>query len=875
MLEFYVDVENNLGVKQGAGPLTSVQTWTYTARMDAAGDFSCTFAATDPVADEVVVKCVLRAWANLNGVWTEVGAGIVDNIERRVRPDGTVIMTASGQDLIRELTYRSVKNLALENSGAPVAHSVAVAAVAAYAPSGWTITADSSPAWNSIYGRFNGESVLAALLSVADKSRNHFTRGTGRSVEFTSTFSDSGIRAIQAGPDDLVTETCAIANLSVRHESYDLLTRIYPRGSGNGDVQLTLRNTTRGTTNSVPSGYTLSEVNNYLQHDAGFATYGLIESWLDYREIGPVSNSNADLQAAADMLFDVTLRELQRRNEEAAASYYDIHLAQCSTLLRPMQTMRLVYQDAESGLDVDTDLNILEATWSVDVTGVQTTSVIVSNVDRWPQSDVDAIVNSMTQGHVYQALPQLNANSYVTAYTKNLDKTPTQDNYAQFRFRFGEEVVQLQQVLFEFQLLPFESTVRAVSSSTTTSTSGGGTTVSSTSGGGTTATSTSGGGTTATSTAGGGTTVSSTAGGGTTVSSTSGGGTTVSSTSGGSHSHSITILNHDHDVTIGNHTHSVTTSNHSHNVTLSGHTHSVTTSNHSHDVTLSGHTHSVTIGSHDHGIPVYRLAAGDATNRALYHQGSSNLIGVIVSGSGTYDVTSSESGGGTTVTSASGGGTTATSTSGGGQTVTSASGGGTTATSTEGGGQTITSASGGGTTATSTEGGGTTATSTNFDAHSHDVTVANHSHSVTVANHSHSVTVANHDHDVTISNHDHSVTIANHSHDVTIANHSHDVTPTINTEYGIFREVAGNTYGIADLEYRINSLAWQNLDTATSLPGDWYELDLTSQLVSTSIIGRPNQANNVLEIRAKTAGKTVTVDAQLTVRNIIQAIAYA
>ena len=102
MLEFYVDVENNLGVKQGAGPLTSVRTWTYTARMDAAGDFSCTFAATDPVADEVVVKRVLRAWANLNGVWTEVGAGIVDNIERRVRPDAprvyVVVLARAAKD---------------------------------------------------------------------------------------------------------------------------------------------------------------------------------------------------------------------------------------------------------------------------------------------------------------------------------------------------------------------------------------------------------------------------------------------------------------------------------------------------------------------------------------------------------------------------------------------------------------------------------------------------------------------------------------------------------------------------------------------------------------------------------------------------------
>lgn len=115
--------------------------------------------------------------------------------------------------------------------------------------------------------------------------------------------------------------------------------------------------------------------------------------------------------------------------------------------------------------------------------------------------------------------------------------------------------------------------------------------------------------------------------------------------------------------------------------------------------------------------------------------------------------------------------------------------------------------------------------------------------------------------------------MSNHTH--SLNNHTHDLSESIAAIYGIFRETSGNTYGIADLEYRINSLAWQNLSTATSLPGDWYELDLTSQLVSTSIIGRPNQANNVLEIRAKTSGKTVTVDAQLTVRNIIQAIAYA
>ena len=869
MLEFYVDIENNAGVKQGSGPLTSVSSWKYTARMDAAGDFSCTFAATDSVAEEVVIKRVLRAWANLDGVWTEVGAGIVDNIERRVQPDGTVIMTASGQDLLRELTYRSVKNLTLENNGAPITHSAAVSAVSAYAPSGWTINADSAPAWNSIYGRFNGESVLASLLQVSDKSRNHFTRSSGRIVQFASTFSDSGIRAIQAGPSDLVAETCAITNLSVRHESYDLLTRIYPRGSGNGDVQLTLRNTTR----SAPSGYTLDTVNNYLEFNSGVSTYGLIESWLDYREIGPISNSDADLQAAADMLFDVTLRELQRRNEEAAASYYDVTLAQCSALLRPMQTMRLVYEDVDSGLDVDTDLNILEATWSVDVTGVQTTNVVVSNVDRWPQSDVDAIVASMTQGHVYQALPQLNANSYVTAYTKNLDRTSTQNNSAQFRFRFGDEVVQLQQVLFEFQLLPFESTVRAVGGSTSGSGAipTGGPSVQDTGVGGNNETGSGGGGDTGSATPTIGSATPDIGNATPTIGSATPaignatpaiGSATPVIGSATPDIGSVTPAIGSATPAIGSATPDIGT------VTLTTSSSSLSTSEvglttgspSGGDTIASGrHEHSfgITLGAGSVLYPVGFGAAGTSGGLISTVSGSTFNYPVSQSGNHTHSI------GNHTHTIAA-------------HTHTIAS-------------HTHTIAAHNHTIAAHTH---TIASHTHTIA-SHTHTIAAHDHTIAAHNHTiaaHDHTIAAHDHTIaahthTIASHNHTIashthTISAHTHSMSnhthsLNNHTHDLSESITAIYGIFREVAGNTYGIADLEYRVNSLAWQNLNTATSLPGDWYELDLTSQLVSTSVIGRPNQANNVLEIRAKTAGKTVTVDAQLTVRNIIQAIAYA
>jgi len=646
-LTFYIDIENSTGTRYGSGPITSAARWTYTARMDRAGEFSFSFPATDTQASIVQRKRVARAWALVGGVWTDVGAGIIDNIVRRPQADGTVWLEVSGSDLLRELTYRSVKNLQLADSGGSIPHATALTSIAAYAPSGWTFTADSSPPNDYVYGRFAGETVLNALIKTADSSMTHFYRGTGRNVTFAHTFSSSGVRAIVAGTGDLVAETCAITGLTETYDSYDLITRIYPRGSGNGDVQLTLRATSR----SAPAGFTLDKTNNYIENDTAEATYGIIEQYVEYREIGPIANTAADLEAAADMLFDVALDELQRRSTDAEQAYYDLMLAGCSALLRPMQTVRVVYQDVDAAIDVDEDLNILEATWQVDQSGVQTTAALVSTTERWAQNDAGTIADSIAQGYVYQAHPQLNANSYTTGYTKNIDPTYN----AEFRFRLGDEVVQVQQVLLEFQLLPFESTVRSIASSTATTSSGGGTTATSSSGGGTT------------------------------------------SSSSGDHSHTVTISSHTHDVTIPNHQHSVTTNNHSHSVTLSDHTHEI-----------PDHKHYFIVYPQSGSVNGVNLSTGGSGSGTLGHDSTYFSDQQKVYTTTSIDESTTSDGGGTTITSSSGGG----------ETVSSANGGGTTQTSSSGGGSTPTSSSGGAHTHT-------------VSAHTHDVTIAAHTHTVT------------------------------------------------------------------------------------------------------------------------------------------------
>lgn len=461
--EFYIDIEDNAGALLGPGPITSAEKWTYMARMDGAGRASFAMPASDPKAALIVRKRKARAWALVGGVWTEVGALIIDRIDRKPRADGIVWLTVAGDDEVRELAGRSVGDLDLSGGGLGESHLIAVGLIASTISSPWAVIPSGSPGNDYVYARFAGESALSAFRSVADKTLTHFYRSGPRQLTFASDFTPSGIRAIQADADDLAPETCAIVSLTESIETYDLLTRIVPLGAGNGEARLTLAASSR----TAPTGFTVNKPANYLQHNASVTEFGVIDApWIEFKDIRPVSNTDADMQAAADMLFDQALKELIRRAILTQSAFYAVELAGCSQLLKPLQTLRLVYQDLDAGMDIDTDVNILSATWEVTTDGIQTTAVELSTYDTWPETDIGAIVERITEGTVYQAHPQLNANAYVIAYTKHLDEV--QANPAEFRFRFDQEVTQLTRVCFDFQLLPLESTVTAVGLEQTT-----------------------------------------------------------------------------------------------------------------------------------------------------------------------------------------------------------------------------------------------------------------------------------------------------------------------------------------------------------------------------------------------------------------------
>lgn len=456
-MSFYIDVEDGAGNKLGSGPITSAEEWEYTARIDRAGDFAFWVPSADPKTQELVNGRKVRAWALLNGVWTEVGAGVIDDVNLSVTPDGRVMLKVSGLSEERELSYRSVGFLELASAGSSVSHAAAIGSIGAFAPAGWSFAPDPSPPVNSVYARYAGESVLQAIIKAVQQSRTHFYRSGPRQLTFASAFTPSSVRAIQAR-GDLQPETAAITRISAQRRTYERLTRIHPFGFGQGRARLTLAATNR----SAPAGYTLNAAQNWIQNNAADVAFGRIERWLEYKDLGPVSNTDADMQAAANALFDVAFDELQRRSEVAEQRSYTLSLAECGVLLRPLQTLRAVFRDPDQHVEIDETLNILEATWRVDSNQLRTTQVVVSNVDRWAEDDASALASDMERGHVFAAHPQANANSDTISYNKTVDETET----ASFRWRFRNNVTQLQRVLFEFQLLPLESNVKSLGTET-------------------------------------------------------------------------------------------------------------------------------------------------------------------------------------------------------------------------------------------------------------------------------------------------------------------------------------------------------------------------------------------------------------------------
>lgn len=463
---FWVDIEDQDGHRFGSGPLRPVgqPAFNITKVLSASGEFSFDVSAADPNLDSLALKrtAILRYF--IDGRIQVFGGGVIDKITARATPAG-LVYTVSGNDLGRELTYRSVGQLDLSGAGAGVTDGPAQ--VMALAPTGWSL-AGALTTETAIYAGLDGDSVLNVLVQIKDKIGEHWRLGAGREVVWlgpASGFMHSGIRAVQHVNDPVEAEEAediaVIANLEEEADATSLLTRIYPRGSGNGGVVFTLA----AATDSAPAGYTLDTVNNYLESDAGASAYGRIEQAIDFKGAGPLSNTTIDIQAAANALLWNAYQYL--RLYGSIPHFYKIGLISVKQLLEPGTLLRVVYRQIIDGTvvyDLDDDLIILSTRRTLDSSGLHTTQVQVATIDRMPASDGNTLASQVQSSRILSVHQQLGPSVDTLTWRDELDNSYP----ASFRFWLGNEYTTLRQAMLRFRILPLRSTVKSVGGASTT-----------------------------------------------------------------------------------------------------------------------------------------------------------------------------------------------------------------------------------------------------------------------------------------------------------------------------------------------------------------------------------------------------------------------
>lgn len=184
-MRFWIDIEDSAGTKQGAGPIITALDWEDTRRLDRAGRFSSSMPGGDPRSDIVQKKYVARCSTLLqnSGTVSEIGAGLIDRIERTPHSDGRIDLRFSGDDLLRELTNTHVGTLSIDD-GAGGADVTGPDDIITLAAAGWSLDTDAGfeSTSTSILHQYASETVLQALTKLAEMTGEHFRLGTGRKV---------------------------------------------------------------------------------------------------------------------------------------------------------------------------------------------------------------------------------------------------------------------------------------------------------------------------------------------------------------------------------------------------------------------------------------------------------------------------------------------------------------------------------------------------------------------------------------------------------------------------------------------------------------------------------------------------------------------
>ena len=450
----------------GSGPITSAFDVSFDEQLSAAGRFEFKVPCRDPKSAYLVVQA-RSVDIYIDGADAPSFVGIVEEKVRVIPSSGAAYYQVSGYALVHELLDESVGFLTLASGSAGVINGPGT--VLALHSGGWSLdTVNGNGTMTAAYyGRFVGLNCLHALSKLSERSGEHWIyrpalSGSDRKIVWIgAASSSSGIRAVAGGGEAVALESnehvALITAFEEVEDGFDLVNRIYPYGAGQ-DLQnsaLTIAATTR----TSSGGYTISTANNYVQYNPD--GYRIREMYLQFEDIAPVSNTVADVQAAANMVVDAAKVELARRSR--LTRHYRLTVAKLPSSVQPGQTLRVIYFEenlttGEVIHDIDEDLIVLGIATNISNGGGISYTLDVSNSDRLPADDDDQTIVEIERGRVYQSHTQIGPAIYTYSFDEDFDDTTA----AELPFWLGSEIAQVQQVLLRFRIEPLHSTVKSV-----------------------------------------------------------------------------------------------------------------------------------------------------------------------------------------------------------------------------------------------------------------------------------------------------------------------------------------------------------------------------------------------------------------------------
>ena len=393
-----VDVYDLAGNRLGSGPIVGILEAEYGQRLDEIGDWSLTVAATETNADQLVRGREVRIRREGEGL---LFRGMIDVPEVTVGADYDLRLRVSGLSVAEQLVWSNTL-LGLTFSGDTVAAAVA----ALIAGTGWT--AGTIDAGTLVSARFDGVSAWNALREVA-KLQGWHVREDNRSriVHLGEVGTASGlvVRSVEHPDTDLAV--VPLAALRITGEDQELWNTAVPLGAGEGVNVLTLEHSSRTTPYTIQTA-TGPDGNPYwfIQDAASVASYGARTQVVKVDQLAPISNSGAEIEAAADALYDVASAWLGYHANPAEFYEADVallrHIEAGSPTFLLGQTVRLQWSGVVEDEDgrrlwrsVDADVYVMGYRRSFATDGSDTWTLELATVDRHAEGAGDRIAQAI------------------------------------------------------------------------------------------------------------------------------------------------------------------------------------------------------------------------------------------------------------------------------------------------------------------------------------------------------------------------------------------------------------------------------------------------------------------------------------------------